>query len=178
VTLPTLLDGRARFGRDTVQIYEGGQHFSYPPYSLDARAAFWTAWDRRNLYVALRLEDDQPILSTEAGESVRLVIGEDTRQTSEVQIAPTADAEVKALLTAGDGVRTPLRARAATADTGVDVEVVVPWRALGIRPRSNAMLRFDLFWTDVDREDEELVSGTLRWAGGARGLGHLLLSPE
>ncbi len=168
----------ARFGRDTVQIYGGGQHFSYPPYSLDAGAAFWTAWDRRNLYVALRLEDDQPILSTEAGESVRLVIGEDTRQTSEVQITPTADAEVKALLTAGDRVRTPLRARAATADTGVDVEVVVPWRALGIRPRSNAVLRFDLLWTDADREDEELVSGTLRWAGDARGPGHLLLTPE
>lgn len=32
-----------------------------------------------------------------------------------------------------------------------------------------------LFCTDVDREGDEVIAGTLRWAGGTTGMGYLLL---
>ena len=32
-----------------------------------------------------------------------------------------------------------------------------------------------LFCTDVDREGDEVIVGTFRWAGGTTGMGYLLL---
>lgn len=90
----------ARFGRDIAQLYEGGEHFSYPPYRLDARAAFWVAWDRENLYVAVRLEDYQAILEPAQGERIHLVIQPHGGTASELQITPTSQGAVEALLVA------------------------------------------------------------------------------
>ncbi len=166
----------ARFGSDTVQIHDGGEYFSYPSYTLDARAALWAGWDSRNLYVAMRLEDDQPITDGPDGERIRMLVDANGEQASEVALVPVARGNVRVLLDGRAGTRTA--ARWSREEQALRLEVAIPWQALGIRPRANSMLGFDLLWTDADREDGELVHGTLRWAGCSEGLGHLLLARE
>ncbi|MFQ5810691.1 MAG: hypothetical protein ACE5JM_13840, partial [Armatimonadota bacterium] len=122
----------ARFARDTVQIHEGGQHFSYPTYSLDARAAFWIAWDRRNLYLALHLEDDQVILDGEEGDTAELRISGPGQEPSHVWIAFAADGQAQALVGPHEGERMHLLTPEVTKGrNSLDIELAAPWRALG-----------------------------------------------
>ena len=66
-------------------------------------------------------------------------------------------------------------ARSKGFPNAVNLEVALPWQALDSKPRAGLVVGFDLFWTDVDREEADLVAGTLRWAGGSQGTGYLLL---
>jgi len=161
----------ALLGRGTSQIHEGGEYFSYPPYRVDARAALWAAWDEQKLYVAMRLEDDQPMLGAPHGERIRLVVCPDGDRRIDVELTPMATGEVEATV-AG------LLARSNALPNAISLEVAMPWRTLGSRPQPGSTLGFDLFWTDVDREEADLVAGTLRWAGGSQGTGYLLLRDE
>ena len=102
--------GWALFGRHEIHFHEGGEHFSYPPYRLDARAAFWASWDAENLCPAIRLDDDQPLLDADAGESVRLVIATGAKR-HEVDLKPRADGSVS---TIPSGL--PLRSRSSVVE--------------------------------------------------------------
>jgi hypothetical protein len=46
---------------------------------------------------------------------------------------------------------------------------------LKITARQGDVIGFDVFWTDVDREEKEVVAGTLRWAGGSSKGGYVVL---
>jgi len=173
-------------GRHEVQFYEKAEHFSYPTYRLDARAMIWTGYDDANLYVAVRLEDDQPMLAAEDGEKVRVVLTAKDKTTA-VDLHPLADGTVKigTVPPACPGVRAWCAQVEEVIHDGADwratrikpVHVVasIPWQCLGIVPKSADLVGFDLFWTDVDREDDKTVAGTLRWAGGAEKNGYVLL---
>jgi hypothetical protein len=174
-------------GRHQVQLHDNAQYFSYPSYRLDARAPFWTGYDDRNLYLAVRLEDDQPVLSETKGEVLRVVVGSGKRQVA-VDLAPLDSGEVAVLPSGKDVIVTAqCRVLTETIHDGADwqpveirpvlLEVALPWTALGIAPEPGTMIGFDLFWTDVDDEDGDLVAGTLRWAGNAGQTGWMLLRP-
>jgi hypothetical protein len=164
----------ARFGRESIQIADGGEFFSYPSFTLDARAAFWTGWDANNLYVAVRLEDDQPIVSGEVRERVRIALAANGRATS-LTVTPGPDGRCEAQLDT-PAATAPVTAASRLGPQAVCIEAAIPWAALGVSPAPNLMLGFDLYWSDADREGKDLVSGTLRWAGGASRLGSLLLT--
>ena len=183
--------GWALLSRGTSQLYEGGEHFGYPPYRLDARAAFWASWDDDNLYLAIRLEDDQPVLSGETRESLRVVIAAGESE-SVLDIQPgkrRVDAvlraragqeatklQAKSRVTRVERLNGALAERQTFRDVGIEIRV--PWSQAGIRPKANSTLGFDLFWTDADREGDAIVQGTLRWAGHAKRHGFLLLRGE
>lgn len=174
----------APFTRNLIQLHEGGEHFSYPPYRVDARASFWTAWDNESLYIAARLEDDQPVLALGKDEMVRLVIGTDGNNLREVLLRPRGDGKLHSGTEDSSirvcSVRNERNGRnGARAEvqkvSSVEFEAAVPWKFVGVRPEPGSVILFDLFWTDMDREGDEVVSGTLRWAGGARKSGYLWL---
>jgi len=60
----------------------------------------------------------------------------------------------------------------------VNLEVAIPWAALDLPGQSGDMLGFDLFWSDADHENSKRVAGSLRWAGGSRTSGYLMLSEQ
>lgn len=172
----------ALFTRHLIQLHEGGEYFSYPPYRVDARGAFWAAWDAKNLYLATRLEDDQPILAGETSETVRLVVKAGGAPL-EVVLTPRANGSVDTSAGSRLSARSSVTARKgrngadAKLETirSVNIETAIPWEALGAKPQAGALIGFDLFWTDADREGDEVVAGTLRWAGGANDMGYMLL---
>ena len=57
----------------------------------------------------------------------------------------------------------------------IRTELAVPWEVLKITARQGDVIGFDVFWTDVDREEKEVVAGTLRWAGGSSKGGYAVL---
>jgi hypothetical protein len=60
-------------------------------------------------------------------------------------------------------------------DKSVMLETALPWAQLGLSPDPAETMGFDLFWTDIDLEEQTVVAGTLRWAGGASDTGYLWL---
>jgi hypothetical protein len=172
-----------RFGRDFVQVCEGGEHFNYATI-LDLRAAVWAAWDDTNLSLALRIDDDQIVEATEGqpGETVTVRIDLDLLKSS---AGGTGDDEVEVVVVPGKAAKANLRASAGSAAAAVackpradgwDTELSLPWTALnGHKPGPDQMLGFDVLVTDVDREGSGLTVGKIRWAGGSQGLGHLYL---
>jgi hypothetical protein len=173
-------------GRGVTQIKSGGQYFSYPSYRLDARAAFWAGWNARSLIVAVRLEDDQPILAGTDGEQLAIRL-RTAGGVKTFELRPHADGTVS-VLTAETGA-TPVSARCAmlerTIADGADlkpkpvsfvgIEVAIPWEQLGITPETGQFIGFDLDWTDTDRENTTLTHGTLGWAGESQRGGYLQL---
>lgn len=168
----------ALFGRHIVQLHENGEYFSYPPYRIDARAAFWAGWDKENLYLAVRLDDDQPILSGEKRETVRVAVCSDNGETCAIDLRPTADGVIDAAVSGGRLQTGELASRSKAGSNRVELEVAIPWRGVAVEPKPGAVLRFDLFWTDADKENDEVVAGTLRWAGGESPTGFMLLRGE
>jgi hypothetical protein len=158
----------ARFGRNTTQIFEGGEYFSYPSYSLDARATFKLAWNETSLYIQMTLEDDQPIIDAARGESVRLVIAG-----TEIMVRPNDGKGGAAIVTKGS--ERQLDSHSKVDAKRIRIELAVPWEALKVKAGKGAVIGFDVFWTDVDREEKEVVAGTLRWAGGSSKGGYVLL---
>ena len=57
-------------GTDNWKLYQNGEHFGCPPYRLDARAAFWSAWDEEGLYCAAEVRDDGATLQLGRTETV------------------------------------------------------------------------------------------------------------
>jgi len=168
----------ALFGRHIVQLHENGELFSYPPYRIDARAAFWAGWDDENLYVAARLDDDQPILSGEKRENVRIAIGSRGSENCVIDLKPAADGAIDAAISGGQLHTGELASKSRVGKTRIEFEVAIPWRGVAVEPKPRSVLDFDLFWTDADKENNEVVAGTLRWAGGETPTGFMLLRDE
>lgn len=175
-----------QIGRGVTQVKEGGEYFSYPSYRLDARAAFWAGWDSKALVVAIRLEDDQPLLTGAEGERVTIRIRTAGGE-KKFDLLPHTDGTVEVLTTTTGAV--PVVARCATVERviadGADlkqktvpitgIEVAIPWERLGRVPEAGQIPGFDLDWTDADREEGTLTRGTLGWAGESRHGGYLRL---
>ncbi len=160
-------------GRSTSQLDEGGEHFGFPPYTVDGRAAFWSSWDAENLYLALRMEDDQPIFDTGKGEKLRIVLRPKGKEAAEIEIHPAESGQGTATLKRQPSKN--IKVVSTSTKAMIKVEISIPWKDLGASAKPGDPLDFDLFWTDVDRESGKLVSGTLRWAGASRNGGTLLL---
>ena len=179
-----------QIGRGITQVFDGAGCFSYPSYRLDARAAVWSGHDADTLYLAVRLEDDQPILSGDKSETLRVVLNSPSGPLSLI-LTPRADGTVT--IAPADANATELaqtaQARCAllkqtivngsdlkkTPVTFVGVELAVPLKLLAAQAKAGDLLGFDLYWTDVDLENGKPVAGTLRWAGDAARLGYLML---
>lgn len=58
------------------------------------------------------------------------------------------------------------------------LELAIPWRTIGETARAGNVISYDFVWTDVDRDGDEMVAGSLRWAGGARNAGYLSVVPD
>ena len=176
-------------GRHQAQLHEKPEHFSYASYRLDARAMFWTGHDEGNLYVAIRLEDDQPLLSVEKGEKLRLVFAS-RDPAPEIELQPLADGSVHlaAMRTTSEGIRAACTQTTETIHNGADlkptrinpvlIEVSIPWENIGLVPEPGGVIGFDLYWSDADYEDGKVAEGTLRWAGGSKRTGYILLGSE
>jgi hypothetical protein len=174
----------ALMNRHYFQIYEGGEHFNYPPYRVDERVAFWTRWDKENLYVAVRIQDDELVLQGALAETLTLVLSRGAA-THRVTLLPRNRGNV--VVEGVEGATAVCRKTSSRQRNGADarlqnvpvleMEVALPWQALAIQPEAGTMLGFDLLVTDADREEGTLVAGTLRWAGGADATGFTLLLP-
>jgi len=169
VTVPAELENRlaawlaydwawAPMGRTKSQLSTGGEKFGYPGYSLDGRAAFRVGYDAKNLYLHVTVEDNQ---LAETGEAVTMQLrslwGSDCYNT-------------RVVLDPKNGVVTDI-----TGGKRLTTIITIPWAKTGIEPKAGAMLRFDLLWTDSDVSDKKAMHGTLKWAGGSKGWGFLLL---
>ena len=109
-------------------------------------------------------------------KTVRLVISSEKGRASEAVLRPAPDGSVGVAL--NGRAAAGLTARSKLRENAVNIELAIPWSALFAAARPGAILGFDLFWTDVDKEDGETVAGTLRWAGGAARTGFLLLKAQ
>jgi hypothetical protein len=172
--------------RHQIQLYENPEHFSYPSYRLDARAMFWAGYDEKQVYVGIRLEDDDPVISGEKSEKIRLILAIGER-TVALDLLPLADGSVRVQSDSGTaaGVQARCSQVTETIHNGADlkattiqpilIEAAIPWANIGITPEPGQVIGFDLFWTDIDHEGADVAEGTLRWAGGAANTGFLLL---
>ena len=113
-------------GRFQYQLYENVEHFSYPPYRLDARAMFWVKYDDENLYLAIRMEDDQPILP---GDRFRLVLDSGGAERV-VRIKPAADGTV----TLTGPSAQPIQAEARCTQTAALIHNGADLKATEIKP--------------------------------------------
>lgn len=176
-------------GRGVHQLYENGRYFSYPPFRLDARAAIRTGYDDENLYFAIQLEDDQPILDRKDGEEIKIILNNNMKETV-ISMNPLKNGDVDCNIFFNDKLIKQLKeAKCRTIKTpifnGTDlkkevarfvtIEVAIPWSLLGDRPADNSIIGFDLLWTDIDMEDGKPVHGTLRWAGEAKKHGYIIM---
>ncbi len=163
--------------RHLMQLDEGGENFGYPPYTIDGRAAFWTSYDKTNLYLAIRLQDDQAVLENDNGEKVVVNIQSESGKHSHIRIFPDTKGGGMASLMSGFD-RTVLKPKSSVTVNGpttIGIELAIPWAVLDVTPATGSLVRFDLLYTDVDRANGKLVRGTLRWAGGASKSGYMWL---
>ena len=165
----------APLGRSMCQLDEGAEQFGYLPYTVDARAAIWASWDPENLYLAIRLDDDQPVLDIEKGESLRILIKPQGKESLQAELRPSADGKGSAILQGTSSPKKNLKMRSVNTKNATRIEVAIPWTDLGTSAKQGELLGFDFYWTDVDRNGDKLVSGTMRWAGASKTSGYLLL---
>jgi len=164
--------------RHLMQLDDGGENFGYPPYTIDGRAAFWASYDKTNLYLAVRLQDDQAVLDPRNGEKVRILIRSEAGGVSQVEVLPDAEGSGTARLSNADRGSSDLTVKSTVSVDGtstIGIELAIPWDGLGVEPKSGSILGFDLVYTDVDRANGKLVAGSMRWAGGAREMGYMWL---
>jgi hypothetical protein len=145
----------APLGRTKSQFQSNCENFGYPGYSLDGRLAIRVGHDAQNLYIRVSLQDDQY-----RGEADDVTVEITTRK------HPSE----------GMVVSVPFRApTGAGPDRELVSTVVVPLKDFRSPPAPGEMLTFDVRWTDTDTMNGMPVSGTMRWAGGSRAGGFLLL---
>jgi len=165
----------ALLGRGTIQLQEGGEYFGYPPYTVQARAAIVGTWDDKNLYIGIRLQKNQPMLSIDEGDSLRVRIAPQGAPRTDLKVA-VGSGGAKGVLVRGR-TREPIDVKTSSKGDVTDVEIVVPWERLSATPEAGQVVGFDVFWTDVHKLNGKPVRGTMRWAGGSNSSGYLLLKP-
>ncbi|HPP12202.1 MAG TPA: hypothetical protein PKW42_05650, partial [bacterium] len=154
------------------QFLEGEGSFGYPSYTLDSRVAFWAGYDRENLYLAVRAEDEQIL---PAGELIRIFLAVAPEKPFRLDIEVPEKEKWSARLTTAQSQSLPEPAISGKVqEKQFTLEVAVPWKSLQLSPEPGKILAFDLYRTDVDVENGKKESGTMHWAGGAR-YGYLIL---
>ncbi len=169
-----------RFGRHNVQFQQQGEHFNYVN-RIDARAAIYASHDDRNLYAAVRCEDDDLIRVGAAPAADRLeihvngAVGQ-RNGTRTLVLDPTKDG-----VTLSGSAATSARARISVADARNEyapykvwiVEAAIPLSSLGGKKKTGDAIGFDIVWHDSDHDGKQVVTGTWRWAGRSTSLGSL-----
>ncbi|MCM8769518.1 MAG: hypothetical protein NC911_07625 [Candidatus Omnitrophica bacterium] len=155
------------------QFQEGSGSFGYPSYTVDSRVSFWLGYDKNYLYLAIWGEDDQVLANTEEG--FRFFLRHQHHAQVSGKIVLNGQNQWQAYLTSANGklsVNLPLAGKA--EKNSFALEIAIPWSGLNVSPAADTLLSFDLFWTDVDRENNKIEKGTMHWAGGSK-YGYLFL---
>ena len=148
----------APLGRTKSQLGFRGENLGYPGYTLDGRAAFRAGYDAKKLYLHVTVEDDQLLERNERiAIQIRTLWGADCYNAS-IALDPKNGAVTDV----------PGGKRLTTA-------VTVPWEQIKLEPKAGDMLRFDFQWTDSDVVAGKETRATLRWDGGSKGWGFMLL---
>jgi len=163
----------------------------------DIGARISSCWDAKNLYLMLRVKDDQvtfPAKEEELGKGDRAVICLDTKLEEDlfdtrisdddlmIEIGIVSDKPHVSLVNS-DGGREALEAAfgrfSSGQDSGWAIEVVCPWAELGAKPAVGQALGLSVTVIDADRtlEDEiEAVWGVFGYGKGTpTGYGQLIL---
>jgi hypothetical protein len=175
-----LLDGwpgrpPERIGSDRIVSGKDGTGFE---------AAFKVAWDATNLYLLATVTDPTPLNNTRSGgdlwngDGLELFIGSEKLEQggallfSDHQLLLAARPADKAkgdpwcLVNAAKQPTLELVAVQSVEGTGYTLEAAIPWSALGITPKENLELLFDLAVDDAAKEGGRIRQ--LMWNGGSR----------
>lgn len=176
----------ARFGRHNTQFQANGEHFKYV-HRIDARAAIQTSRDDKNLYVAIRCEDDDAIFTGEQADVIEIHLNPNPGQvdgTRKLVLRPDGK-KVNLAFTDAQGrtiATNDVHASMAVKDVqgqfndykAWHIELAIPLQAIGTQGSQGQGIGFDLLWHDADHDGHNIVTGTWRWAGRSSSLGTLM----
>lgn len=180
----------SRFGRHNVQIERKSEAFKYC-FRVDAQAAIYSGHDDKNLYLAIRCEDDDPRFEGAQRDTLEIKLNPrpgTNEGTKMLRVQPTGPA---VRVTDADGKE--LADVAAAMTTGTDsnghntygvytIELAIPLSMVGGAKRPGEAIGFDVVWHDADNDAkpqddaEKVITGTWRWAGRSTSLGTMLMS--
>ena len=139
-----------------------------PPTDFDV--AFRLGWNDAGLLVLVTVSDDIPLEPAEKpedlwqGDSIEFFVatGRGAEQSYQVVVAPGRDPKKPELRSnisdyrAVGGKKEKLTVEAARTinDKGYVLEVLLPWKNLGIEPKEGVEFAFQLYANDVDKENE------------------------
>jgi hypothetical protein len=142
------------------------------------RGDFRLCWDEQNLYFLIQVKDPTPGMNTKQGDrlwngdGVELFIGSDTKASGsmifsdrQILIGAGKTPEVYIVDHADDSKLCPVVVIPEVSGDGYTLGVTLPWKALGIEPKSGMELSFDV---SVDNSDDgEARQHQLMWNGNA-----------
>ncbi|HEX2948533.1 MAG TPA: sugar-binding protein [Armatimonadota bacterium] len=136
----------------------------------DLSAHFWLADDKKNLCLAVAVEDQQHVQTNDVDElwksdSVQFALSPDGSSRYEFTLAVTADGAVKVSQAETGNGRIPaehITAAAKRNGTETDYEITIPWSDLKIVP-GKTPARFSLLVNDDDGQGRK---GWLEWFSG------------
>ena len=164
-----------RIGSDRLVIGKDGQGFE---------AAFKVCWDEKNLYILANITDPTPLMNTASGpdlwngDGLELFIGADkldqpgTLLFSDHQVllgarrAGTGSGNPWFVVNAATQPELRLMAVPSVEGKGYTIEASIPWTVLGITPKENSELLFDLAVDDGAGEGGR--TRQIMWSGGQR----------
>ena len=169
---------RASGSYELIQVRSGPNHIADQD---DIGASTFARWDAKNLYLALKVKDDDVRFPTGhtgpwTGDNAIISIDTklmddlfDTRQSDDdflVQIRMTGQ-DLQALLANSKGETTRLDSAFALVKSGLEsgfaIEIICPWEKLGVTPSAGMTLGFDTTVFDADGSFEVQVEAA--WAG-------------
>jgi hypothetical protein len=150
--------------------------------SQDLEATFKICWDEKNLYLLTQVTDHSPLNNSNNGsdlwngDGVELFIGSEhldqggTLLFSDHQLMLGASREIKGnpwyLMRSDKQPEVQMTTFPSVDGDGYTLEAAVPWNALGITPRENLELLFDLAVDDAPAGGER--TRQLMWNGSER----------
>ena len=174
---------RASGGYQLMQVRRGTGHIRD---QHDTGCSIFVQWDQQNLYLALKVQDDDlqfPKNEKEPGKGDQLTVCIDADLSGDLFDSKMSEDDflisikfaaesLQVTLVDSNGQRSPLGAAHALVKSGLEngyvVELVCPWDKLGVRPRPGTTLGFDTTLYDADGSPD--IQTESAWAGFNSGL--------
>ncbi len=179
----------ARFGRSFPQFVRNGEYFKYA-WRTDARAAIFSGYDDKHLYLSVRCEDDDLVTTGNNTDMLEIKLSPEPGEKESARTLKLIFKNGKLTSLAGDsnnpmldGIKMAWRQKKTTGHfvkkqqiTVWSVEVAIPLVWLGkVDVREGNAIGFDIVWHDADYEGEDIVTGTWQWAGNSTNFGTFFL---
>lgn len=158
---------------------ESGRLVLGPP-NPDLRADFRTCWDETNLYMNIQVKDKTPLKNNKkpgsywSADAVELFVGAGELDKGgnmifsdrQILIGASETPSVHIVDHAEDGAKCQVLAVKEVSGDGYVIQVAIPWKVLGVEPKSGTEMKFDVMIDNSD--DGDFRKQQLAWNGSAQ----------